>query len=141
MLASMKMMIGLTQRIATTTLVLGVLFWLIWGQYEQAWQLTLALHLSGLGLVASGVETLLRQRGRLLDWIGQKGDDWGLAFYPWAVVFFVGGLAMLTVGTLRTFDLSSAFGEYLSRRPGAALFTTGAIVLSAGMATLIGPAS
>ncbi len=79
--------------------------WLVWGQYEQPWQLTLALILSGVGLIAGGFETLFTQRGRLLDWLGQKGDDWGFAFYPWAVVFFLAGLALLVTGMLRLLGL------------------------------------
>ena len=137
----MNRLIGLTQRTATVTLISGVIAFLVWGNSERAWQLTLALCLSGIGLVASGFETLFTQRGRLLDWLGQKGDDWGIAFYPWAVVFFLAGLAMLAAGVLRTLRLSSAFGEYLSQRPGVALLASGIALSSAGLATVIGPAS
>jgi hypothetical protein len=137
----MDRLIGLTQRSATILLLSGIVAWLVWGQYEQPWQLTLALILSGTGLIAGGFETLFTQRGRLLDWLGQKGDDWGFAFYPWAVVFFLAGLALLVTGMLRLLGLSSAFGEYLSQRPGVALFASGVALASAGLATVIGPAS
>lgn len=137
----MNMLIGLIQRFATVLLISGVVAWLVRGQYEQPWQLTLALLLSGLGLVAGGLETLLTQRGRLLDWLGQEGDDWGFAFYPWAVVFFLAGLALLLAGILRSLGIASAFGAYLSQRPGVALFAGGIALFSAGLATVIGPAS
>jgi hypothetical protein len=141
MLQAMDRLIGLTQRTATVSLIAGLVSFLVWGQYEQSWQLTLGLCLSGIGLVAGGFETLFTQRGRLLDWLGQKGDEWGFAFYPWAVVFFLAGLAMLTAGALRVLGLSSAFGEYLSQRPGVAFFAGGIALASAGLATVIGPAS
>ena len=137
----MDRLIGFIQRTANVALITGVIAILAWSEFERPWLLNLALSLAGLGLIAGGFETLVTQRGRLLDWLGQKDDDWGFAFYPWAVVFFLAGLAMLIVGILRILGLSSSFGAYLSQRPGVALFAGGAALASAGLATVIGPAS
>lgn len=121
------------------TFVVGIIALLAWGEYDRGWMLTTALLSGGAGLVAGALEIVLTQRGQALEGVGRWYEQWGFALYPWAFVFLLLGGTLLVSGIVRFLGWDAAFASYISRRPGAALFTGGLVMVASGIATVIGP--